>query len=352
MNETSHSLEYEAFIDEARHVVEARFGHTGTTGEVPRLLLRHGTVRMARDMARGIRPCQVKMPDVSGLQYGDFTPLDPLALLRDEVKLPSLPAVVAELRDVLSSPNSSAADVARVISRDAGLSAFLLRMVNSAFYSFPSRIDTVSRAVALVGRQQLSTLALGVMVIGAMRDLPVAHLDLSLFWQHSIACAVVAGQLAEAAGMEEPERFFVAGLLHDIGRLAVFSLLPDRAAAILSMCSDYGMPAQDAELRVLGFDHATLGGMLLRKWNFPMSLVFSTLHHHVPERSVRHVEPAVVHVADVVVKGLGIGVSGMHQLPGFKEDAWQRLGVSVAVLEQLIDGLEERLRDTSSLLLE
>lgn len=349
-NTQTADIRHDPRYENAREIVEARFRHAGTHDEVTALLFRYGLERTVAEIAGGKVPQDVQAVP-QDLGFVDFTPLDPLALLREEIKLPSLPAVVAELRDVLSDDNASAAAVAKVISRDAGLSAFLLRMVNSAFYSFPSRIETISRAVALVGRQQLSTLALGVMVIGSMRDLPVAHMDLTLFWQHSIACAVVAGKLAEAMGEEEPERFFVAGLLHDIGRLVVFSSLPERSAAILAMCSDYGVPSQDAELRVLGFDHGTLGGMLLRKWNFPMSLVFSTLHHHVPERNTRNLEPCVVHLADIVVKGLGIGVSGMHLLPQFKVDAWERLGLSIEQLEEIVVNLDELLRETSDLLL-
>ncbi len=350
MRESEADGRYKAAYEQAHAVMVGRFQHAGPMTDVLALLFRHGVERMTREILLGRGPQKPIILEESAVQPSLFTPLDPLDFLRTEIALPALPALVSELHSVLADDESSAADVANVISRDAGLATFLLRMVNSALYNFPSRIETISRAVALVGRRRLVSLALGNMVFDSMRGASVAHLDMPFFWQHSIACAVVAGQLAECMGESDPERFFVAGLLHDIGRLAVFSTLPERALAILTMCSTYGMPPQDAELRVLGFDHGTLGGMLLRKWNFPLSLAFATLHHHVPERNTRYIEPAVVHIADMVVKGLGIGVIGMDGLAPFKVEAWDKLGLALDQLEVIILGLEDRLREASALL--
>lgn len=122
------------------------------------------------------------------------------ALLEEDVSLPSLPEIFLEISKVISDPRSSVLHVANVISNDTSLSARLLKIVNSAFYGFPSKIGTTSRAVMIVGSKQLSTLSLGTSVIHIFRDIPAELVDMKSFWKHSIACGIGARMLASFKG--------------------------------------------------------------------------------------------------------------------------------------------------------
>ena len=270
-----------------------------------------------------------------------FAPLDPMKLMQSEVQLPSLPQVVLELQELIASPDSSASDIAEVISRDVSLSAFLLRMVNSAFYSFPSQIDTISRAVALVGTQQLSTLALGTSVLGLFSDIPAHVVDMEAFWRHCTACAIISRNLGVMLKENEPERYFVAGLIHDIGHLAMFQAIPEQIGEALRRAHDQGALPYEAEREVLGFDHSRLGSMLLRKWNFPFSIVMAVLNHHSPAKAKEIRAPAIVHFADVMTHALGLASNLCFHVPPLSPEAWDELALPLEAIRELAAAREE-----------
>ena len=181
--------------------------------------------------ARGVEPEQARWmlsatthDDDVGLFCQPETPearINPSEVVKQEMELASLPNIFYQISEALKNPRSSAAYVAEVISKDVALSAKLLKMVNTPFYGFPSEIDTLSRAVTIVGTNQLVNLALGVSVITAFEGIPEKFFTLKEFWLHSVMCGIVARLLAGKLGMEGDEKFFVAGLLHDIGRLII-----------------------------------------------------------------------------------------------------------------------------------
>lgn len=277
--------------------------------------------------------------------------LDPVAILQKEMKLPSLPHVVVELQELINSETASARDIAEVISRDVSLSAFLLRMVNSAFYSFPSQIETISRAVTVVGVQQLSTLALGASMMDMFKDIPEGLADMNRFWKHCIGCGLLARALATRLGMENPERFFVAGLLHDIGKLALYTVVPERGEEVLALARATPMPVYLAEREALGFDHARLGGMLLRKWNFPFTIVMAVLNHHDPSKAKEKRNPGIVHLADAMIKAMGLAGGTMFYVPPLDAEIWDEMGLSPEDLAQATKELDEKLDSACSVLL-
>ena len=281
-----------------------------------------------------------------------FPTMDPVDLLRHDVKLPSLPQVVVEIQEVINKQGSSSDDIADVISRDPGLSAFLLRMVNSAFYSYPSQIETVSRAVTVVGTKQLSILASGTSIMNMFKDVPVEAVNMELFWKHCIACGAAARSLATMLKRPDTEKYFVAGLLHDIGRLAMFRAEPERARAVYHLSADREIPMTQAEKITFGFTHAKLGGMLLRKWNFPFSLIATSLHHHGPTGDGEYDQPDFIHVADTVVKALGFGASGEFFIQTMSTGTLDRLGLDPDMLTRLVKGLEKTVDQAFSVLIE
>lgn len=332
----------------AVELMEERFTHADREKPVLNTLFELGVKHVAQDLME--HPELYKKVSELPMPTKKFSQVDPLSLLGSDIKLPSLPQVFIELRQVINDPGSSAADVAKVISQDTALSAFLLRMVNSAFYSFPSQIDTISRAVAVIGTKQLSTLALGTSVMDMFKDLPADIIDLELFWRHSFACGIIASELCRMLKQGSPEKAFVAGLLHDIGRPVLMMALPEQAVAATAISRNKKALMFKAERVVTGFDHAELGGMLLRKWNLPFSLVTAVLYHHNPVKASKKPESMHVFFANVIAKTMGIGGGGDFFIRNIKSERWKEHGLDPERLRKLDKRLTPLLKDAFSIL--
>jgi len=262
-------------------------------------------------------------------------------LLQGVVSVTSLPGVYLRLSAVVSDPRSSAADVGRVIAEDPGLTARLLRLVNSAMYGFPSRIETVSHAISIVGTAQLQDLALATSVIRLFASVPADIVSMESFWRHSVACGVAARALASRRRETNVERYFVAGLLHDIGRPIMYLKAPAQAREAIERARGRGEPLFASEQHQFGFDHSHVGHALLELWKLPPSLREAVLLHHHPERAQRFpVEAAVVHVADLITNALGLGSSGENLVPPVVPEAWERIGLSPAMIPDVVDEVE------------
>ncbi len=263
-------------------------------------------------------------------------------LLKGVTSVSSLPGVYLRLSSVVADPRSSSADVGRVIAEDPGLTARLLKLVNSAMYGFPSRIETVSHAISIVGTTQLQDLALATSVIRLFASMPQELVTMESFWRHSVACGVAARALASRRREVNVERFFVAGLLHDIGRPIMYMQVPEVARAAMTRSRETGEPLYVVEHALLGFDHSHVGHALLDQWKLPPSLREAVAQHHFPERASRFpVETAVVHVADLIVNALRFGSSGEPGIPPLHQKSWDAIGVPATVLDDVIGEVEE-----------
>ncbi|MDK2955597.1 MAG: hypothetical protein PWQ57_1093 [Desulfovibrionales bacterium] len=271
---------------------------------------------------------------------------DAEAIIRQELTLASLPDVFYRVVEALKSPRSSASYVAEVIGQDMSLSAKLLKMVNSPFYGFPNRIDTLPRAVAIVGANQLTNLAMGISVITLFQDVPAVLLDMRLFWRHSIGCGALARLLARNIGIDDAERVFVSGLLHDVGRLVMLRNFPGQAAAVLTKSHADLEPLYKTERTAWGFNHGTLAGQLLKAWRLPQQLLQNVGLHHAPGRADDPRETSILHVADIMAHAMMLGSSGTPVAPKLDMQAWRRLNVSPRAVEHLsrvVDGYVEDL---------
>lgn len=277
--------------------------------------------------------------------------LSPLEIVGRAGRIASPPVVYEKLMGVIESPGGGLADVARVLQEDPGLTTRLLRVVNSAFYSFPRRIETVDQAVRVVGTAQIRELVLATSVISLFNGIDVKHVDMESFWQHSLATGVAARVMAGYQRQPNVERFFVVGLLHDIGRLILFSEVGDDVQNAIDRSRELREPLRASERAILGCDHAQIGGALLSKWNFPASHQEAVMHHHAPElASCFPVETAFVHVADILAHALGYGSSGEYWVPTVSPNAWETLGLDPDVLPGLADDIEKQFQAAKGLL--
>lgn len=310
------------------------------------MLLDTGISALSREMAArpkdyhpvdngAYQPVPLEKPDIKGLA--------------ESVALPALPEVAVQLERVTLDPRTSAQDVADIIGLDPSLSTILLHIVNSAFYSFPTKIDSIPRAVSVVGTSQLHALALGRMVLNMANELPPRHFNMDVYWEHCVATGVISRELATLCGLPNPERHFLAGLLHDIGKLALAKALPRHAEA-LNAILHHSVPYQ-AEETVLGFNHARFGAMILRKWDIPYQIVEAVAHHHHPQEA-QHAEGArVLHLADIIARTLVVPSSDVPLVPPLSQDAWSALGLEARQLAGILGGLEGKMRELMKILM-
>ena len=341
----SHPDEIDSAVLQAAEEWEAkRFFHCNLDDPFPRELFRICTLRKARDMVRQQNRKETVSftPDLAPISGSKLIPpsfdreIDPQDLLDRDAGLASLPDIFTEISRVISDPTSSAVHVADAISKDTSLSAKLLRIVNSAFYSFPSKIDTISRAVTIIGTRQLSTLAMGASVIKVFQNIPADLVDMESFWKHSIACGVSARIIASYKNISNTERLFVAGLLHDIGRILLYTTLPHVEKEILLWARRTHGLLTNAEIEALRIDHAQIGGMLLKKWKLSLVLEHGVAYHHAPLNSQHPLESSIVSLSDILANAMGIGSSGEHLVPPLMPGVWEELALPTEVLTQII----------------
>lgn len=263
---------------------------------------------------------------------------DPQGVVASISKIASLPDVCIKFSSALRDPKTSNRELEEILSDDVAMAARVLRIANSAMYSFPSRVDTISQAATIIGYKQLNDIVLACSIINMFKGLPQDVVDMELFWRHSISCAVAARILASHRRVANIEQYFTAGLLHDIGRLVIFIELPKYAAEILELSQRSEAQMFMIEQDVLGFDHAKLGGMLLKSWKLPKRLVDSVAYHHAPVRSHDYMaETSVIHIADIICHAMKYGESGERLVPELHNNAWESLGLSEDVVASVLD---------------
>lgn len=202
--------------------------------------------------------------------------------LQSITHLVSLPEVYLQLQRTMEDPLSDIDDFAAVISADPNLTIAVLKVVNSAFYGFPAQIDSISRAINFLGIGQLHDLALGICAIASLK-LPNSVVSLKYFWRQSLICASLVKVIARAARYKQHDQIFVAGLLHDIGHLVLYSLQPQVAEQILEEHRCGGEPLHLIETRVLGLHYGQIGASLMEQWGLSEYLQQLTRFQPTPE---------------------------------------------------------------------
>ena len=258
-------------------------------------------------------------------------------LSKKKIKLPEIPSVVSELNEVIANPFSSAQDIANVVNNSPSLTATLLKIVNSALYGCPSRIEKLSQAVTLIGTKEIYGLALYISVISIFRKIPKEIINMYAFLKHSIACSITARFLAAHKNLPQTEQLFVSGLLHDLGRVLFFIHFPEDSLNILSYSQNSGKLLFEVENEYLGCNHTHFGKHLMQHWNLPPTLENNIFYHHNPSAAQYKIPAAIVHLADIIVSALGIGSSGEKFVQPLDYKAWEDLGLAISVFEVVVN---------------
>jgi HD-like signal output (HDOD) protein len=270
--------------------------------------------------------------------------------------LVSLPGVFVRINEMIESQESTAAEIATVLSQDPGLTARLLRIANSPFYGLSKEVDSVSRAITIIGTQRLRDLVLATCAVEAFEGIPNELVTMDDFWAHSLYCALISKQLAEQAGMQESDSLFIAGLLHDIGQLIMFRELPSESLQVLLRELDQvSQPDQaTSEQEILGFDHARLGGAVIAHWQLPPVFVEPISLHHEPEKATqfpRHT--AIVHIANTLAVLAELNTLNIEETdaPPIHAGTWETIGLSPDVIQVIIAEAKKEFKTMRSLFL-
>jgi putative nucleotidyltransferase with HDIG domain len=269
------------------------------------------------------------------------TPID-LALLQQRIaQLPALPRAVAEALAMLRDEDSGADDCARVIGTDQALTARVLRLANSAFYGVPGRVSSVNRAVQMLGKRTLRGALTTVALNGQFSAIQCEGFHFDGFWRHTIGTAIGAEAIARIRTLDD-ETAFTAGVLHDIGRLALAAHFPRETAAMFELARAHDLPLLAAERLALGTDHAAIGATIASHWNFPAAVQAAIAAHHLPQQNGSTAAMAdVIHVADAIVHALDLAGESGEAVPDIDPQAWQRVGLSVEQALELFSCIEQ-----------
>lgn len=263
--------------------------------------------------------------------------------LAAEVKtLSSLPEAVSKLSQLLNSPYATNGEIGEVISNDPALTARVLKLANRGLGGGASSVETVSGAIASIGRESLRDLLAATTVTNQFAGIPAGLVDMERFWLNSVACGVIARSLAFRCRLFHTEPFFVAGLLHKLGRLVFYSHCPNHYREVLALSENTEETLNAAELAVFGFTHAALGAELLQSWGLPERLQAAVAHYLAPEEAPAfRRSAALIHVASALASkiepSVNLGKVGNGDDVGFEKGAWDILSLPLYNIPRILD---------------
>jgi putative nucleotidyltransferase with HDIG domain len=249
---------------------------------------------------------------------------------------PGMPGAALKLLALIDDPDVTVQQIEGVLRQDPGLTGNLLKLANSAYFGFPSKVGSVRQAVVLLGLKRLVQMVIATCTSAVMdRAVPGYDLPGGELWRHSLAVSVAAEGLVREMKLQAGDEIFTAALLHDIGKLILGQFVQEDYAKI-ELALAQGLSFETAEAIALGIDHAQLGAEVLTRWSLPAGIVNAVRWHHAPEKSEKvDIVLDVVHVANLLCRmiGIGMGRDGLHQQPS--PEVTRRLGVTSAHLEKV-----------------
>ena len=267
------------------------------------------------------------------------------SLVRSADKIGSPPEVFSRLQRVLGRGDYNNSELADIVAADVGLTVRLLCVANSSYFGFQRKINSVEEAIGAIGVNHLRELVTATAVIGRFGTIPGEMLSMDAFWRHSVAVGLAARILAAARKELNLENYFIAGVLHDVGRLVMALKMPEPYRKVLERCRESGEMLHLVERDVFGFDHADVGEALLKQWHLAPVLAEGVGGHHQPHKADRHpLCAALVHLGDVLAHAMELGGSGERFVPKVSVVAWAQFGLPPASLPNVMDQLDVQYR--------
>jgi len=225
--------------------------------------------------------------------------------------MPAFPKSVQAILDLTRDVNCTPKDLVQVIDKDPVVTVKILKVINSAYYSLPKQVTSINHAVVFLGFNTIKNLALGIAAIGMLPKSNAAGFDVQQYLLHSLATANIAKRIASDVEGADPMDCFIAGLLHDFGKVVFAQFMPNEFRQALEASKATGSSLHEALRQIIGVDHAVVGGMLVEKWRFAPNLVETIQNMHGPE-VLDTPMVACVFAANQISKKLQFGFGGNH----------------------------------------
>lgn len=258
-------------------------------------------------------------------------------------ELPPLPEVVNELIRVMHDDGLSSEHLAEKLARDPALSAKALRLANSSFYGLSRQIMSIPEALTVLGRRTVSLIVVAASATDSFKVRSDIGFEFKAFWRHALGAALSGQALARCLHMN-PDVGFTVGLLHDIGQVALASIVPDRYALVVAHQRQHDCLIIDAERAVLCTDHTLIGSMLAEHWQFAPAIIEAIAHHHAPAMQHGPGLVGLAHMADAISHALGLSGDAIEAVPPTPPDIWAALNPGNDACLQLFADVNEQFR--------
>jgi HD-like signal output (HDOD) protein len=259
-----------------------------------------------------------------------------LRKLQSARELPTLPAVLMPLLRYLERPLDSQDmhEIVKLIAKDESLAARCLQIANSPLFSCSREVESIQAAVVALGLERIHQIAVSCSFLKLLPSM--SDVSPSVFWAHSLGCALVAREFATRIGFPDPGKAYAAGLLHDVGIIALLSTAPEEFAKSLRLARSERMALHEAEQKELGIDHEEAGKIIAQVWHLPSDIREVIAHHHTPEKAAEsHALVSIVGFSDLLCRlnGIGYGFTEEHQTNFAEEPAFSSLAGQFAALQ-------------------
>lgn len=267
-------------------------------------------------------------------------------------ELPTLPTIYSTFMDVISNPRSTAKDVADVISQDQSAASKVLKISNSSIYGFYGRINSVSQAVTYIGFEEVKNLIISISIMKIFKDAKkAAGFNPVNLWKHSIFTAVATRMIGNESGADKIEEHFIAGILHQIGKLVLYKIDPDKYVEVIDYARYNNIYLKDAEQKILGITYTVVGEMIAEKWNLPTTVRSAIRNHYIGISDDNDKISAAIHLSKILGIMLQINSYDGELVPKPTSEVWKILDLPDDFFEENIETIMKIYQESENLLL-
>jgi putative nucleotidyltransferase with HDIG domain len=273
-------------------------------------------------------------------------------LIKEIKSLKPIPQIANQIMEIVEDPKASLSDVADIILFDPIITANLLRTCNSAYFGLPRKVDSVHEAVSMLGLEQIVDLVLLKSGAENLKNRQDGYgLNEGDLWRYSVSSALIARDIAEKKGIAQKQLIFTAALLKDIGKVILDRFVAGAFTNIQEQVQENGLSFMEAEKKVIGVDHAELGGLVASNWQFSEKMIYIIRNHHLADEKAREdINCCIVYLSDILCMMMGIGVGSDGLAYRFHDDVIKSLGFSEKELLELIANFGENMTKVEDLI--
>ena len=279
--------------------------------------------------------------------------MDAGEILKNTGELPTLPTIYSQLLEAMSDSRSTAKDIAAIIEKDQASTLKILKTVNSPVFGSVQKIDTIHNAIFFLGFKEVKNLVFSLSMFNMFKGYnSTPYFNLVEYWKHSIAVGVIARKLGEISGVKEVDNYFVAGIIHDIGKLILLFHGKTDYSKVIDFTIENNTTIGRAEKEVLGFTHNELGSFAAEKWAIPDSLKNAIKYHSSGMIGSRFDSlTACVHLADILSRAMKLGNPGDNLIPKPNREIWKHINITPGALNSVLPELLKAYSDSISILI-